>query len=106
MNIKAGTIVAGIFLSYILFIVLTACESRGSRIYHSRRCPECHTLNGKGGAVGPNLTYVGSKRSRDYIVAQIKDPKSHNANTSMPSFRDELSDKEINDLADYLSGLK
>jgi mono/diheme cytochrome c family protein len=96
------------FLSGILFITLTACEfnSRGAAVYQSQRCKDCHTLNGKGGAVGPNLTYVGSKRSRDYIVQQIKDPKSHNPNTAMPSFRDELSEQQINDLADYLSRLK
>ena len=107
-KMKAITVPLGIFLSSILIVALSACESysRGARIYQGQRCPECHTLNGKGGAVGPNLTYVGSKRSRDYIIAQIRDPKSHNANTDMPSFRGTLSDQEISDLADYLSGLK
>ena len=105
---KAGTIALGVVLSSLLFVALAACESnsRGARIYQSQRCPECHTLKGKGGAVGPNLTYVGSKRSRDFIVVQIRDPRSHNANSAMPSFRDKLSDQEISDLADYLSGLK
>jgi len=88
--------------------MITACEfnSRGAGIYQSQRCKDCHTLKGKGGSVGPNLTYVGGKRTREYIVQQIKDPKSHNPNTDMPSFRDKLSDQQIGDLADYLSGLK
>ena len=108
---KIGALALGAFLSGILFIILVilaACESnsRGAGIYRSQRCPECHTLRGKGGAGGPNPTYVGGKRSRDYIVQQIKDPSYHNADTAMPSFRDKLSDQEINDLADYLSGLK
>ena len=105
---KVGALVLGVFLSGILLFVSAACESysRGAKIFQSQRCPECHTLKGKGGSVGPNLTYVGSKRSRDYIVVQIRDPKSHNPKTEMPSFRDELSDQEIGDLADYLSGLK
>ena len=42
----------------------------------------------------------------DLFYQQIKDPKSHNPNTEMPSFRDRLSDQELSDLADYLSGLK
>jgi len=106
MKVKAPAL--GIFLASMVVLVLAACESnsRGAAIYQSQRCKDCHTLKGKGGAVGPNLTYVGSKRSRDYIVVQIRDPKSHNANTDMPSFRDKLSDQEISDLADYLSGLK
>ena len=91
-----------------MLIMITACElnSRGAGIYQKNRCSDCHTLKGKGGSVGPNLTYVGSKRSRDYIIVQIRDPKSHNPNTEMPSFRDKLSDQELGDLADYLSGLK
>jgi cbb3-type cytochrome oxidase cytochrome c subunit len=51
------------------------------------------------------LTVVGGKRSRDYIVEQIKNPKAHNANSEMPSFS-QLPEQDINDLADYLSGLK
>lgn len=105
---KGRIVVSSAFLSGILFISLTACEfnSRGATVYQSQRCKDCHTLKGKGGAVGPNLTSVGSRRSRDYIVQQIKDPKSHNPSTEMPSFRDELSEQQINDLADYLSRLK
>ncbi len=105
-EMKVGALALGAFLSGILFIVLAGCESKGDRLFWNNRCKECHTINGKGGSSGPNLTYVGGKRSRDYIVQQIKDPKSHNPNTDMPSFRDKLSDQEINDLADYLSGLK
>lgn len=103
---KVGALALGAFLSGILFIVLAGCDSQGARLFWNNRCKECHTIDGKGGSSGPNLTYVGGKRSRDYIVQQIKDPKSHNPNTDMPSFRDKLTDQEISDLADYLSGLK
>ena len=107
-ELKIKALALGVFLASIVVLVLAACElnSRGVAVYLAQLCKDCHTLKGKGGAVGPNLTYVGSKRSRDYIVVQIRDPKSHNANTDMPSFRDKLSDQEISDLADYLSGLK
>ena len=105
---KVRAFALGVFLLGILFIMLASCESnsRGAKIFRSQRCPECHTLNGKGGAVGPNLTNVGGKRSREYIIQQIKEPRSHNPNTDMPSFRDKLTAQEISDLADYLSGLK
>jgi mono/diheme cytochrome c family protein len=90
-----------------LVIAVTGCEmnSRGAQIFQHGRCKECHTINGKGGSSGPNLTTVGSKRSREYIIEQIKNPKSHNPESDMPSFS-YLPAQDINDLADYLSGLK
>lgn len=94
--------------------VLTACviatagcssSSPGAAVFQRERCPECHTIKGIGGSTGPNLTVVGKRRSRDYIVAQIMSPASHNPNTAMPSFK-HLPEKDIQALADYLSGLK
>jgi len=87
---------------------LAACSmsSKGAEIYKREKCMDCHTLKGKGGAVGPNLTVVGSKRSREFIFQQIKDPKSHNPNTEMPSFGTRIPEQDINALADYLAGMK
>ncbi len=92
------------FLSY----GIGACEShsRGAKLFQENRCKECHTIDGKGGAVGPNLSFVGSRRSRDYIVQQIENPSSHNPNTAMPSFKKQLSKEDIDALADYLSNKK
>lgn len=90
-----------------MWLLAAGCEmnSRGEQIFRNSRCPECHTINGKGGSVGPNLTIVGSRRSRDYIIQQIKNPSSHNPDSNMPSFKN-LPAQDVNDLADYLSNLK
>ena len=87
---------------------LAACSSssKGAEVFRREKCMDCHTLKGKGGSVGPNLTRVGSNRSRDYIIQQIKDPKSHNPSTEMPSYDNRIPEQDINALADYLSGLK
>ena len=37
-------------------------------------CIACHTINGKGGAVGPNLTGIGSRKSREYLLTALMDP--------------------------------
>lgn len=100
------TVTYGMLLLFVSLIVLAACESQGAKLFWSNRCKECHTINGKGGSSGPNLTYVGSKRSREYIFQQIKDPKSHNPNSDMPAFGTRLSDQDINALADYLADMK
>ena len=88
--------------------MFSACQSgsRASALIEQNKCLDCHTLKGKGGAVGPNLTIVGSRRDRTYIYQQIKDPKSHNPNSDMPSFGDRLTEQDIGILADYLSGMK
>ena len=89
------------------FLASTGCEmnSKGAKLFASNRCPECHTLKGKGGSAGPNLTTVGNRRSREYIIQQIKNPKANNPNTNMPSFGN-LPEQDIDALADYLSRLK
>jgi len=100
-------VLSGLFiLGFIPPLSGCADRSAGAQIFLREKCNECHSLRGKGGAVGPGLTTVGSRRSREYIVQQINNPSSNNPNTAMPSFKDRLSDKDLNDLADYLSVLK
>jgi len=41
------------------------------------RCGSCHIVNGRGGRLGPELTAVGSARSRAYIVESIREPGKH-----------------------------
>ena len=105
---KSGKKMTAVLVLVAAASSLAACEanSRGAKLFRQNECIQCHTIHGKGGAVGPNLTNVGSRRSRDYIVQQIKNPASHNRDTAMPSFAGRLSEQDISDLADYLAGLK
>jgi nitric oxide reductase subunit C len=77
----------------------------GESVFKTQGCSACHTLNGMGGKVGPDLTHVGSRRSREWIEEQIENPKSHFPDSIMPSFA-KLPEKDREALADYLSGLK
>lgn len=65
-------------------------------------CVSCHgaDLEGK---LGPNsnLQKVGAKKSKDQIVAQIK-----NGGGGMPGFQGKLKDAEITALADWLATKK
>lgn len=48
---------------------------RGEMLFTgSLRCGSCHMVNGRGGRLGPELTTVGSARSRAYIVESIREP--------------------------------
>ena len=37
-------------------------------------CASCHIVNGRGGRVGPELSTVGSARSRAYLVESVREP--------------------------------
>ncbi len=102
-NIIIGAIGVALFL--IIMLAIFRKEPRGALLFKSNDCIACHAINGKGGAAGPDLSSVGERRSREYIMKQIRDPKSLNPDTAMPSFA-RLPEKDINDLADYLSELK
>lgn len=49
--------------------------ARGEAIYLGKGgCAGCHTLRGRGGAFGPDLTGIGEKRSAAYLRASLTDP--------------------------------
>ncbi|MBI4488664.1 MAG: c-type cytochrome, partial [Deltaproteobacteria bacterium] len=50
---------------------------RGERIYQSWGCPSCHTLDSKGGKVGPDLARVGEIHTDPYWFRRyLSDPRS------------------------------
>jgi cbb3-type cytochrome oxidase cytochrome c subunit len=77
----------------------------GEAIFKAQGCSACHMIEGVGGTVGPDLTKVGGRRDKGWIEEQLKNPKSHNPDSIMPSYA-KLREKDREDLADYLSGLK
>ncbi|GFZ79738.1 hypothetical protein GCM10008018_26620 [Paenibacillus marchantiophytorum] len=63
-------------------------------------CVSCHGANLEG-LVGPNLQKVGSKLSKEQIVAIVTNGKG-----AMPSFKGKLSDDEISSVATWLADKK
>jgi putative heme-binding domain-containing protein len=50
---------------------------RGEKIYASKgACTRCHTVNGRGGALGPDLTDVGARRSASYLRKSLLEPEA------------------------------
>jgi cytochrome c oxidase cbb3-type subunit 3 len=50
-------------------------QTRGEALFFgTARCSTCHIVNGRGGRLGPELTTVGSARSRAYLVESIRQP--------------------------------
>jgi mono/diheme cytochrome c family protein len=85
---------------------LSAEAERGKELFQKVGCMGCHTVNGQGGKVGPDLSNEGNAgQSRQWLITQIRDPRVHDPQTAMPASKG-LSDRQVNDLAAYLESLK
>jgi mono/diheme cytochrome c family protein len=72
--------------------------AKGKTIYASAGCGSCHTLAdaGSSGTVGPNLD--DTKPDQALVVERVTDGSG-----VMPSFSEQLSEQEIQDVAAYVS---
>ena len=49
---------------------------RGAQVYAAVGCSACHTIRGRGGPFGPDLTDVGARSSPAYLRRSIVDPQA------------------------------
>lgn len=80
-------------------------SSAGRKFYQANGCDNCHSIAGKGGSVGPDLTNVGNKLSHDQLILLVQSLKS-GKNDKMPPLPPETTDDQIKNLIDYLLTLK
>ncbi|MBI4469985.1 MAG: c-type cytochrome [Acidobacteria bacterium] len=80
--------------------------AQGARLFRSRLCFGCHVAADleEERKPGPDLTNIGLKTDRDWIVRWLKNPRVWLANATMPNFL--LSDPEAFAIADYLLSLR
>ncbi|CAN7341947.1 cytochrome c [Paenibacillus sp. LjRoot153] len=75
-------------------------SSAKAELLYKDNCLVCHGV-GLAGDYGPNLTKVGSRRTKEQIVTQIM-----NGKVEMPPFKDKLKPDDIETLANWLSSMK
>jgi len=85
-----------------LAVVPLTVES-GRQVYLNKSCNACHSINGEGGKVGPDLSVYGLQRTKEYMIQHHINPRSLNAGSIMPDFP--YSKTELEALALYLSSL-
>ena len=49
---------------------------RGAKVYETAGCAACHTIRGRGGPTGPDLTDIGLRSSPGYLRRSIVDPQA------------------------------
>lgn len=101
---KRMIIVIAAFALVTLITVAAQAESKGSQIF-SQKCAMCHVVNGKGGAIGPDLTKIYAKLKDKDIRVKLENPKKSNPNSSMPSFKT-LPKSDMDALMGYIKTLK
>jgi mono/diheme cytochrome c family protein len=72
------------------------------KLMHDLACFSCHTINGRGGDMAPDLTWEGSSVQRKWLQDFLKNPNTLRPALirRMPKFN--LTDAEINELTDYI----
>lgn len=77
----------------------------GAKLFDASNCRNCHSINHQGSEVGPDLTQVGVRRSRDWLVEFVAAPQQKFPYTLMPQFP--WKDKQqVADVVAYLLTLK
>jgi len=75
---------------------------KAGQLINDLNCFECHTINGRGGDMAPDLTWEGSSVQREWLVQFFRNPNTLRPALirRMPKFN--LTDAEINTLTDYI----
>ncbi len=76
----------------------------GAAVFQYKSCRNCHALDSIGGQRGPDLTTIGTRLTRDQIIAQISNGTPGGGN--MPAYGRQMSPTEMTALVDFLVGLR
>jgi mono/diheme cytochrome c family protein len=82
--------------------VETTIES-GKQVFSKKHCSACHTLNGNGGKIGPDLSVYGLQRTKEWMIQHHINPRSLVGGSVMPDFK--YSKTELEALSLYLESL-
>ncbi len=76
----------------------------GRQVYARSGCAACHSIHGKGGTIGPDLTRVGARKDRAWLDKFLADPQAVKPGVLMP--KPDVTAAERRELVDYLLTLK
>ena len=101
LGIAAGLSFSVLGVSWIARAQDSAAIATGARLFTDQGCYGCHRIGAFGTPIGPELSHVGAKYSREDLVRWLGDPGAQKPNAHMPKL--ELSPADIAALAAFLS---
>jgi mono/diheme cytochrome c family protein len=91
-----------------LGIFLTGCSNQpkdgqplGAMYFKGYGCANCHRIGDEGGQYGPDLTFVGYRKTPQWLDVWFKNPHAWKSNTPMPNFN--FPDNVRKALVEYLA---
>ena len=81
-----------------------ALIGQGRMVFRDQGCYGCHTAEGMGTPIGPDLSRIGAKRDQTDLTSWLRDPSTHRPRAHMPKI--ELTEAEVQALAAYLGSLR
>jgi ubiquinol-cytochrome c reductase cytochrome b subunit len=79
-------------------------QLQGMLVFQNKNCRNCHALEGSGGKRGPDLTYVGTRLTRDQLIDQVSNGTPGGGN--MPAYGKQIKPEEMAALVEFLAGLR
>lgn len=76
----------------------------GRDVFAKAGCYSCHKIHGKGGGIAPDLTHIGKRRDAEWLKRFLENPQAVIPGTIMP--KPEITEKELDDLVNYLVTLR
>ena len=78
----------------------------GIGVFAANDCKKCHEVDASAKGKAPNLATIGKEHNAEWIIAQVKNPKTHKPESKMPAFGEKISDDDLKALGEYLASLK
>ncbi len=78
----------------------------GERLYQEQGCANCHTINGVGSPIGPELAGMEERRTLSWIHQYLEDPLVMKPDSAMPGYLGTITHEEIESVSVYLLSLE
>lgn len=75
-------------------------EEKGRLLFDDYDCKACHRVGSEGRFVGPDLTWIGIRKTQSWEKVWLADPPAFKPNTFMPNFH--IPEKGTEALAEFL----
>ena len=101
---------AALFMSVMLLASCAQAQDgralvgQGRMVFRDQGCYGCHTAEGMGTPIGPDLSRIGAKHNETYLTRWLRDPSMQRPSAHMPKLQ--LTETEVQALAAYLGSLR